>query len=150
MRLAPNDKPSDQENHWQKNRRSNSQPASEQASLDLGKTSDRRDMRRISSSEPVKRQYSRDDAAVDQDIGNARHSWNDIEEEVLLFGQESIASLRCGVSDDGVPGEKERLRCHQPGQSLHDEIIFVLDLIPDGSIPIGWTKQIEWRHAHGL
>src|SRR6266446_1476817 len=71
MRLAPNDKPSDQENHWQKNRRSNSQPASEQASLDLRETSDRRDMGRINSPEPVKRQYSRDDAAVDKDIGNA-------------------------------------------------------------------------------
>lgn len=86
VRLAPNDKPSDQENHWQKNRRSNSQPASEPTSLDLRETSDRRDMGRISSPEPIKRQYSRDDAAVDQDIGNARHRWNDIEEEVLLFG----------------------------------------------------------------
>jgi hypothetical protein len=26
----------------------------------------------------------------------------------------------------------------------------VLDLIQDGSIPIGRTKQIEWRHVHGL
>jgi hypothetical protein len=39
---------------------------------------------------------------------------------------------------------------HQPGESLHDEIIFVLDLIPDGSIPIGGTKHIDGRKAHGL
>jgi hypothetical protein len=38
---------------------------------------------------------------------------------------------------------------NQPGESLHDQIIFVLDLIQDGSIPIGRTKQIE-RHVHGL
>src|SRR5260370_32127154 len=107
-------------------------------------------MFRISSPEPVKSQYSRNDAAVDQDIGNACHPWNDIEEEILLFGQESIASLRVGVGDDGVPGEKKRLCRHQPGQSLHDQIIFVLDLIPNGSIPIDRTKQIRWGHTHGL
>ena len=31
---------------------------------------------------------------------------------------------------------------------LHDEIIFVLDLVPDGSIPIGGTKQIGCGDTH--
>lgn len=94
MRLAPNDKPGDQKNQWKKNRRGNSQPASELAPLDFWKTSDRRDMRRISSSETIECQDTRDDAAVDQDVGNACHPWNNIEEKVLLFGQQRIAGLR--------------------------------------------------------
>ena len=28
--------------------------------------------------------------------------------------------------------------------------VFVLDLVPDGSIPIGRTEQIDWGHAHAL
>jgi hypothetical protein len=67
-----------------------------------------------------------------------------------LFGQQWIASLRRSIGDDRVTGEKERLRRHQPGQSLHDQIIFVLDLIPDGTIPIHRTKRINGGLAHVL
>ena len=150
MCLTPNNQPGDQKNQWQKNRRGNSQPASELAPLDLWKTSDRRDMRRISSSETIKGQYASDDAAIDQNIGNACHPRNNSEEEVLLFGQQRIASLRGGIGDDRIPGEKKRLCRHQPGQSLHDQIVFVLDLVPDSSIPIDRTKQIDCGHTHGL
>jgi hypothetical protein len=55
MRLTPNDKPGDQKNQWQKNRRDDSQPTSELASLDLRETSERSNMRRISSPETIKR-----------------------------------------------------------------------------------------------
>jgi hypothetical protein len=115
MCLTPNDQPGDQKNQWQKNRRGDSQPASQPASLNLRKTTHRRDMRRVSSAETIKGQDSGDDAAVNQNIRNACDRWNDIEEEVLLFGQQSIASLWIGISDDRVPGEKERLCRHQPG-----------------------------------
>jgi len=118
--------------------------------MDLRETSDRRGMRRVSSPKTTESQDARDDAAVDHEVGNACHRRDDIEKEVLLFGQQRIASLRCGIDDDRVPGEKERLCHHQPGQSLHDQIVFVLDLVPDGSIPIGRTKQIDCGHAHGL
>jgi hypothetical protein len=60
----------------------------------------------------------------------------------LLFGQQGVASLRVGVGDDGVPGKKERLRRHQPGESLYDQVVLVLDLVPDGSVPVGRAKQI--------
>jgi hypothetical protein len=45
---------------------------------------------------------------------------------------------------------EERLGGHQPSESLHEEIILVLDLIPDDSIPIGGTKHIDCGNAHGL
>jgi hypothetical protein len=150
MCATPNDQPGDQKNQRQKNRRGDSQPACKPAPVDLRKISDRSYVRCVSSTEAIKRQDSRDDAAVNQNIRNASYCWNHIEKEVLLFGQKRIARLRCGVGDDCVPGEEERLGGHQPGESLHDEIIFVLDLIPDGSIPIGGTKHIDCGNAHGL
>jgi len=112
MRLAPNDKPGNQKNQWQKNRRGNSQPASELVSFDLGKAYDRRHMSRVSATEAIKRKDPCDNAAVNQNIGDGCHRWNGIEEEVLLFGQQGIARLRRGSGDDPVTAEKERLRCH--------------------------------------
>ncbi len=88
MRLAPNDKPGNPKNQWQKNRRGHSQPASALASFDLRKASDRRDMSRVSATDAIKRKDSCDNAAANQNIGDACHRWNGIEEEVLLFGQQ--------------------------------------------------------------
>jgi len=48
------------------------------------------------------------------------------------------------------PVKKNDLGGHQPSESSHDETIFVLDLIPDGSIPIGGTKHIDCGNTHGL
>ena len=87
MRLTPNDQPGDQKNQRQKNGRGNSQTASKRASLDLGKAANRKDMSRVSAPETIECQDPCDDAAVNQNIGNACHPWNNIEEEVLLFGQ---------------------------------------------------------------
>jgi len=150
MRLAPNDQPGDQKHQRQKNGRGNAQTASKRASLDLGKATNRRDMSRVCAPETVECQDPGNDAAVNQKIGNACHPWNNIEEEVLLFGQKGIPRLGRGIGDDCVSCEKEGLCRHQPGQSLHDQIIFVLDLIPNSPIPVGRTKQIRWGHTHGL
>jgi hypothetical protein len=51
----------------------------------------------------------------------------------------------CGVALATIayPVKKERLGGHQPSEPLHDEIIFMLDLIPNGSIPIRGTKHIN-------
>ena len=86
MRLTPNDQPGDQKNQRQKNGRGNAQTASKRASLDLGKATNGRDMSRVSAPETIERQDPSDDAAVNQNIGDACHAWNNIEEKVLLFG----------------------------------------------------------------
>jgi hypothetical protein len=148
MRLAPKDQPGDQKNQGEKNRRAHSQRPYEPACVNLRKTTYCIDMRSVSSTQTTERQDSGDDTAKNEDIGNTRHCGNNIKEQVLLFGQQGTASLRGGVGDDGVSGEKERLGSHQPRESLHDEIIFVLDLVPDGSIPIGGTKQIGCGDTH--
>jgi hypothetical protein len=62
-------------------------------------------------------------------------------------------AVSLSVNSSGLaayPVKRNDCVANQPGESLHDQIIFVLDLIQDGSIPIGRTKQIEWRHVHGL
>ena len=86
-------------------------------------------MRCVSSTEAIKRQDSRNDAAVNQNVRNASYCWNDIKKEIQLSGQKRIARLQRGGGDDCIPGEEERLGGHQPSEPLHDEIIFVLDLI---------------------
>jgi hypothetical protein len=48
------------------------------------------------------------------------------------------------------PVKKNDWAAIKPSESLREEIIFVLDLIPDGSIPIGGTKHIDCGNAHGL
>jgi hypothetical protein len=42
----------------------------------------------------------------------------------------------------GVTGKRNDCAANQPGESLHEQIIFVLDLIQDGSIPIGQMQSI--------
>jgi hypothetical protein len=62
-------------------------------------------------------------------------------------------AVSLSVNSSGLaayPVKRNDCAANQSGESLHDQIIFVLDLIQDGSIPIGRTKQIEWRHVHGL
>ena len=64
-------------------------------------------------------------------------------------------AVSLSVNSSGLaayPVKRNDCAANQPGESLHDQnqIIFVLDLIQDGSIPIGRTKQIEWRHVHRL
>ena len=107
MRLTPNDQPGDQKNQRQKNGRGNAQTASKWASLDLGEATNRRDMSCVCTPETIERQDPCNDAAVNQNIGNACNPWTNIEEEVLLLGQQSIASLRRGVGDDCVSCEKK-------------------------------------------
>jgi hypothetical protein len=60
----------------------------------------------------------------------------------------SLSANSSGLA--AYPVKRNDCAANQPGESLHDQIIFVLDLIQDGSIPIGRTKQIEWRHVYGL
>src|SRR4029077_20380302 len=83
MCATPNDQPGDQKNQQQKNRRRESQPARKPAPLvDLRKISDRSYVRRVSSTEAIKRQDSRDDAAVNQNVRNESYCREDIEKEV--------------------------------------------------------------------
>src|SRR5205823_9677432 len=146
--LTPDDQPGDQKDQREKNGRDDSQPACELAPLDLRKISVWKDMRRVSFAQTIKRKNSRDHAAINQNVRNACHCRNNIKEEVLLFGRQRITSLRRGAGDDGVAGEEKRLGSHQPGESLYDENVFVLDLIPNGSIPIGGAKQIGCWGLH--
>ena len=85
VRLAPNDKPGNQKDQGQKNRRGQAQPEREAASLDLREIPHRSHMRCVGVPEPILHQDPSDDAAVNQDNGKASHFWNDSEEEVLLF-----------------------------------------------------------------
>jgi hypothetical protein len=151
MRATPNDRPGDQKNQGQKNWGREAQPAYKPAPLvGLRKISDWTYMRCVGSTEAIKREDSSNDAAVNQNVRNASYCWNDIKKEIQLSGQKRIARLQRGGGNDCIPGEEERLGGHQPSEPLHDEIIFVLDLIPDGSIPIGRTKHIDCGNAHGL
>jgi hypothetical protein len=83
MRATPNDQPGYQKNQRQKKRSREAQAAYKPAPLvDLRKISDRSDVRCIGFTEAIKRQDSRDDAAVNQKIRNASYCWNDIEKKI--------------------------------------------------------------------
>src|ERR1700733_475025 len=91
MCLAPQDQPGDQKNQGEKSRRAHSQRP---ACLNLRRTTYCIDMRGVSSAQTTERQDSGDDTAKNEDIGSTRHCWNNIREQVLLFGQQGTASLR--------------------------------------------------------